>query len=206
MRTRRCEGRVAAAVPAAGAPHRRASTARRAWRFLQRARRAELARNDRALDLVRALVNLRDLGVAHEALDGILARVAIAAEDLHGVGRHLHGGVAREALGHRRLHRRDGAAIDERGGVVHRQPRGLRGHRYVGQHDLDPLDGRDRLSELASLLGVADGGVERGLRDAHRLRADRGPRAIERAERDAKALALVAEPIFYRYLAIREMD
>src|SRR3954453_7608033 len=38
--------------------------------------------DDDALDLVRALVDLRDLGVAHHALDGILGHVAVAAEDL----------------------------------------------------------------------------------------------------------------------------
>src|SRR5690349_17011229 len=54
----------------------------------------EIAGDDDALDLVGALVDLRDLGVAHEALHRILARVAVAAEDLYGVGGHLHGGIA----------------------------------------------------------------------------------------------------------------
>src|SRR5438045_423244 len=42
-----------------------------------------LACDDEPLDLLRALVDLRDLRVAHEALDGVLLDVAVAAEDLH---------------------------------------------------------------------------------------------------------------------------
>ena len=41
-----------------------------------------------ALDLVGAFVDLRDLGVAHHLLDRIFLHVAVAAEDLHGVGGH----------------------------------------------------------------------------------------------------------------------
>src|SRR3954453_13672228 len=46
-----------------------------------------------ALDLVRALVDLGDLGVAHHALDRILVHVAVAAEHLHRLDRHGHRGV-----------------------------------------------------------------------------------------------------------------
>src|SRR5438093_11640616 len=51
----------------------------------------DLARDDELLDLRGALVDLRDLRVAEVALDLILARVAVPAVDLDGVGRHLHG-------------------------------------------------------------------------------------------------------------------
>jgi hypothetical protein len=39
-----------------------------------------------ALDLRRALVDLEELGVAHQLLDRVLLRVAVAAEDLDRVG------------------------------------------------------------------------------------------------------------------------
>src|SRR6266404_9443703 len=68
----------------------------------------ELLGDDHALDLVRALVDLGDLGVAHEALDRELAGVAVAAEDLHRVGGHLHGGIGGQALRHRGLERGTG--------------------------------------------------------------------------------------------------
>ena len=57
-----------------------------------------LARDHEALDLVRALVDLRDLRVAHHALDRVLLDVPVAAEDLHGLGRHPHRGVGAEEL------------------------------------------------------------------------------------------------------------
>src|SRR5690349_6403179 len=58
----------------------------------------ELAGHDHALDLVGALVDLGDLGVAHHALDREVAGVAVAPEQLHRVGRDLHRGVGRERL------------------------------------------------------------------------------------------------------------
>src|SRR6476659_8649702 len=47
-----------------------------------------LAGDHEPLDLLRPLVNLRDLRVAHEPLDRVLPDVAVAAEDLHRVGGH----------------------------------------------------------------------------------------------------------------------
>jgi len=46
----------------------------------------ELAGHDHALDLVGALVDLGDLGVAHHAFDRVVVHVAVAAEELHRVG------------------------------------------------------------------------------------------------------------------------
>src|SRR5271167_2102274 len=42
----------------------------------------ELAGDHEPLNLVRALVDLHEFGIPHQLLDGILLRVAIAAEDL----------------------------------------------------------------------------------------------------------------------------
>src|SRR5205085_7390242 len=60
-----------------------------------------LARDHQSLDLVRALVDLRDLRVAHHPLDRVLADVAVAAEDLDRLGRDRHGRVRAEQLRHR---------------------------------------------------------------------------------------------------------
>ena len=61
-----------------------------------------LARHDEALDLLGALVDLRDLRVPHHALDRILLHVPVPAEDLNRVGRDLHRRIAAEELRHRR--------------------------------------------------------------------------------------------------------
>src|ERR1700733_8962514 len=60
-------------------------------------------RDDQSLDLVRAFVDLGDLGVAHHALDRILLDVSVSAEDLDGLDGHPHGDVRAEQLGHRRV-------------------------------------------------------------------------------------------------------
>src|SRR4051812_32002748 len=56
--------------------------------------------DDHPLDLVGALEDLHDLGLAHVALDREVAGVAVAAEDLDGVGGHLHGVVGGDELGY----------------------------------------------------------------------------------------------------------
>src|ERR1022692_1480539 len=60
-----------------------------------------LPRDDDALDLLRALVDLRDLRIAHHALDRVFGHVAVAAEQLHRVGRHLHSDIAALELAQR---------------------------------------------------------------------------------------------------------
>src|SRR5262245_51320456 len=74
-----------------------------------------LASDHEALDLLRALVDLRDLRVPHEALDRVLLDVAVAPEDLDGVGRHRHGDVTALELRHRGRLRQLGA-VDSRVG------------------------------------------------------------------------------------------
>src|SRR5262245_47762053 len=166
----------------------------------------KLLGDDHALDLVRALVDLHDLGVAHVSLDRKLARVPIPTEDLHGVGGYFHGGVPRPAFGHRRLvgvaaH----ARVDLARGVVHHEPRRVHLHRHVRQHELDALERGDRLAELLALLRVRGGGVERRLPDADRHRARHRPRHVERAHRDLEPLALLAQALLDRHRAVREV-
>src|SRR6266704_3885724 len=76
-----------------------AAAAPSTWRRATSPALEDLLGDDEALDLRGALVDLEDLRVAHQLLDRVLARVAVAAEDLHGVERRLHGGVGGERLG-----------------------------------------------------------------------------------------------------------
>src|SRR5437773_10986715 len=50
-----------------------------------------LTGDDELMGLRGPLVDLRDLRVAEKALHLLLVRVAVAAVDLNGVGRHFHG-------------------------------------------------------------------------------------------------------------------
>src|SRR5689334_11528213 len=64
-----------------------------------RLRAEDVAGDDHALDLAGPLVDLEQLGVAHQLLDGVVLGVAVAAEDLDRVGRRLHGRVGAVGLG-----------------------------------------------------------------------------------------------------------
>src|SRR5262245_41352145 len=84
------------------------------WRFgsgggrgglLDVPRQQRLARDHEPLDLRGALVELHDLRVAHELLDGVVLDEAVAAVDLDGVGGDLHRAVGGEALRVRGLER-----------------------------------------------------------------------------------------------------
>src|SRR5687767_4933924 len=88
------------------------TSATRPLRSISSATRQEYFFGDHeALDLRRAFVDLEQLRVAHQLLDGVLLHIAVAAEDLHGVRGHLHRRVSREPLGERRLERRALALI-----------------------------------------------------------------------------------------------
>src|SRR5579872_3950562 len=67
------------------------TTATRPERSISTATRQEYFLGDHEpLDLRGALVDLEELRVAHELLDRVLLDVAVTAEDLHRVRRHLH--------------------------------------------------------------------------------------------------------------------
>src|SRR6188472_272614 len=59
--------------------------------------------DDQPLDLRGPLVDLEQLRVAHQLLDRVLLDVAVAAEDLDGVGGDLHRRVGGEPLRERGL-------------------------------------------------------------------------------------------------------
>jgi hypothetical protein len=73
--------------------------------------------DDEALNLVGALEDLGDLGLAHVALDAVIPRVAGTAEHLNGVGGDLHRGVGGHQLGHTGLSRIRPAQIASAGGI-----------------------------------------------------------------------------------------
>src|SRR5690606_25213047 len=58
------------------------------------------AGDDEPLDLLRALVDLRNLRVTHKSLDRIILRIAVSAVYLDCLHRDLHRGIARHQLCH----------------------------------------------------------------------------------------------------------
>src|SRR5688500_1889359 len=90
-----------------------------------------LTGDDQALDLRGALVDLEQLGVAHELLDRVLLDVAVAAEDLDRVGRDAHRGVGAVRLGVGRDDRRQVALVDHPRRLVAEEARRLVGDGHL---------------------------------------------------------------------------
>ena len=136
-----------------------------------------------AVDLVGAFPDLRDLGVAHQALDPVLLDVAVAAMQLHRLGRDAHRQIGGAQLQHRRLDTDIALpGIDQprdmpQPSLAHRQL-----GRQIGEQELDALELDDAPPGLAPLVDVGDGVLEGGAGDAERMRGDARPRLVQRRE------------------------
>src|SRR5579883_984560 len=110
--------------PASTRSATRASACSRSFVILGASLGEQVARDHQPLDLVRALADLAQLGVAERALDGEVAGVAVAAVDLDrgvaGADRGLRG----VQLRHRRLAGGARARVVEEGRAPDQQPRG----------------------------------------------------------------------------------
>src|SRR5262249_42972494 len=119
-----------------------------------------LARDDDALDLARALVDARHADVADQPLDAHVARVTVAAVDLHGRVADAAGALRGEELGDRRLAGERSLALLAPGGAEDEEPRRLELRVHVGEHELDRLVLGERDVELPPLASVTPAGVE----------------------------------------------
>src|SRR2546423_568438 len=159
--------------------------------------------DDEALDLVRALVELRGFGVAEEAIQtrqvdtgakpGAIARSAIS------VARDVHGRVCGHGFGHGRGSGERPAKIAEACGLPSEGAGRLDGRRHVGQGELRALG-----YPLAGLRRGGDALVEGRARQADGLRADADAPAVESHHRDLEALTLLPQPVGGRHVAVAE--
>src|SRR5439155_12098558 len=157
----------------------------------------ERAGDDEALDLLRALVQLGDLGVAHHPLDGVVVGVAVAPEDLHGVGGHGHRGVAPDQVGYGRpAGRVRRPRLDLGARLVRELSSGLGAGIHVGEHRLAHLELADPLAELLALPGVLRRHVQVALGDADRLRSVAVSVAIQCRHSQLSAWAYYATTLY----------
>src|SRR6202044_2572076 len=157
---------------------------------VQAAALAELGGDDVALDLVGALADDHQGGVAEVALDVVLGGVAVAAVDPDRVQRHLHRDLGGEELGHAGLHVAAQPRVGPLGGVQDQLPgRGDLGGR-IGQVVADRLVLPDRLAEAFALLGVGERVVERGPGDAQRAGGDLDPPGFQALHHLREAVSL----------------
>src|SRR5579859_91529 len=137
--------------------------------------------DDELLDLRGPLEDVVDLRVAVPALDGELARIAVAAEDLDRALGHPHRHLAGLELRHRAL------CIFERVAVAphprrapHEQPRGVDLELHARERKCDRLVLDDLAPELLALLRVVERVLVSGARDPERLRTDSRARGLKR--------------------------
>mmetsp|Transcript_16049 Transcript_16049/g.53940 ORF Transcript_16049/g.53940 Transcript_16049/m.53940 type:complete len:264 (+) Transcript_16049:271-1062(+) len=153
----------------------------------------ELPGDDEVLHLRGAFVDLRDSGVAVEALRGHVRDEAHAAQHLDGLVR-AHGGRLRRAeLGHGRLLGEVLARVLEHRGAPGEQAGALDGAGHLGELELDGVHAGDGRAEGLALHGIFCGHLEGRLGDAQRLRGDADAPAVEGGHSDLEALPRLAQ-------------
>ena len=153
-----------------------------------------VAADNHALDLVGALEDLEDLGVAHILLHGVVAHVAVTAQNLHALGGHAVERVGAVALGDGAQRGGAGIAGVQQGGHLHADgAAGLDGDLHVGQLGGDGLLLIDGLAHGDADLGVLGGLLQDGPHDAHTAAAHTGAALLQGLHSDLEALALLAD-------------
>src|SRR5256714_3200061 len=158
------------------------------------------------VDLRRALVDDRRARVAEVALDAVLGRVAVRAEDLDRVVRSREGRLRRVPLRERGLARVPPALVLHPRRLHDEELRGLVAEHHRGDHVLDELELADRLPERPALARVLDRALEAGADDAARAGGDGEAPLVEPVHRDLEALPLLAHEVLGRHLDVLEEE
>src|SRR6266850_5585559 len=132
----------------------------------------ERAGDDDALDFTGAFIDLGDLCIPEEFLDGEISHVSIPPEELNRLRRDPHRRFGREQLRHAGVQRNILARIFARGRAVRQGARRLGARGHVGQLELHRLEIADWLLELLALGAVLQRQLERAPRDPDALRPD----------------------------------
>mmetsp|Transcript_34394 Transcript_34394/g.106254 ORF Transcript_34394/g.106254 Transcript_34394/m.106254 type:complete len:422 (-) Transcript_34394:21-1286(-) len=166
----------------------------------------DVAGDDEALDLARALVDLEDLRVAVQLLHRVARVEAVAAEDLDGVGGALVAVVGGELLGDGGPVRVAAAGVDLGRGLVREQAGGLDAGDHVGDHEGDGLVLRDGLAHRLALLGVVARLLHRAAGHADGADGDGRAGEVEGLHGDLEAVADLAEHVLLRHDDVVELD
>ena len=153
----------------------------------------QVLRNGHALNLVRALEDLENLRIAHELLNRVILAEAIAAEHLHRIGSNFLHAIGDERLDHGAFAAHQVALVHQAHAVVHHDARSLGLDGHVGQQSLHHLEVDKTLSKLLALLSVRNSLVDGTLHDADAKRGNESARQVQSVQRDAHALAGLAD-------------
>src|SRR5262245_33330922 len=166
----------------------------------------ERARDHHTVDLGRPLADASHARLAVPALERELFRHTVAAVDLHRRVDHAPEHLARVELGDRGLDPRVLAAVGLPGAVPDDPAARPQLDLGVGEHPLDGLALRERRAERRALLGVGDGHAMRGDGHAQIARGVREAVLHEQIEGEIEPLALGADEVLGRDLAVLQGD
>src|SRR6266568_3315030 len=153
----------------------------------------DLARDQQALDVTGALVDLAHPHVAVDPLDRKIGEIAIAAMDLDRVRGDPLGHLGGEQFGHRRLLEAGLAIVAALSCVEDKTARGSELRRHVGEAERDRLVRHELLPERLAFLGIGERRLISGAGHPECLRGDADAPAFEVGQGDPVALALAAE-------------
>ena len=164
----------------------------------------EMGGDDHPLNLVGALVDGGDLGVAVGPFHLHALEEAAAAVDLQGIVGDLQRDVRGVHLRHGGLHAIGLVLLLQLRRGVDKEPGATQLGGHIRQLEGDALLGRDWLAELDALLGIAQRLLKRALGDAQGLRGDSDASAVQRGHGDLETLALLAQQVFLGDLHVIE--
>src|SRR5271166_4260284 len=141
----------------------------------------EAAADEPAMNLVRTLPNLGDLGVTHQPLDPVFRAIAVPAVQLHSFRGDPHRQVRGAHLEHRGLDRKIvSTAVDEARDVPKPSLAQRKIGGEVGEQKLDALKLDDAPTRLPALVDVEDSVLKRGAGDAERVGSQTRTRDLSR--------------------------
>src|SRR2546422_5554238 len=117
----------------------------------------ERAGDDDALDFTGAFIDLSDLRIPKEFLDGEISHVPIPPEELNRLRRDPHRRFGREQLRHAGVERDVLTRIFARRRPLRQRPRRLDARRHIGELELHRLEVGDRLDRKSTRLNSSHG-------------------------------------------------
>src|SRR5258706_5541500 len=153
----------------------------------------ERAGDDDALDFTGAFIDLGDLCIPEEFLDGEISHVAVPPEELNCLRRDPHRRFGCEQLRHAGVERDILARIFASRRPMRQRPRRFRACGHVGELELHRLEVRDRLLELPALGAILDGKLQGFPCNSHSLSPNPQPPGIEAFHRVDEPHPLLAQ-------------
>src|SRR5690606_19247532 len=181
-----------------------AETARRPRRAGSVAAFEQLAADQHPADLVGAGADGIELGVAQDPPGRVFVDVAVAAQGLDGLQRHLHRGLAGVQQAGGGIDAAATAGVVVAGDLVGESAAGLQRRVHVGELGLHDAEAAHRGVELPALAHIGQGDVQGRLHQAQRAAGQHQAFGVQAAHQHLHALVDLAQDVPGGDLAVLE--